>query len=208
MTHLLPNLPYSTSALSPVLSVRTLEIHHGKHHATYLAKLDQLIAGTNLEDQPLEAIIHATANDVSRRAIFNNAAQAWNHQFFWESMTMPGSRQPGAAAAKLIKATFGDVDSFAKAFVEAGRNHFGSGWVWALGTRSRIQIVTTANADTPIVRGKRPLLVCDLWEHAYYLDYQQARERFLQEFAAKLIDWERVEARLVGALKVEKKEAA
>lgn len=199
MSYELPPLPYAPDALSPVISERTLTIHHGKHHAGYLAKLKTLVAGTEFDRMALPEIIKRTADDHAHTAIFNNAAQAYNHQFFWESMTAPGKTSPGAIIKNAIETSFGDVASFHKSFIEAGKNHFASGWVWAVTVKNRIEIVTTANAGTPIVSGKTPLLVCDLWEHAYYLDYQQARDAFLTGFCAKLIDWDRMEARLVAA---------
>ncbi len=198
MAYELPPLPYAANALAPVISERTMEIHHGKHHATYLEKLKTLIAGTELHGASLADIIKRTSGDPAREEIFNNAAQAHNHQFFWESMAPPSANAPGGAVKKAIDASFGDVAGFRKALVEAGKKHFASGWVWAVAARNRIEIVTTANAGTPLGSGKTPLLVCDLWEHAYYLDYQQARDAFLTGFAGKLIDWKKVEARLNG----------
>ncbi len=199
MNYELPPLPYATGALSPVISERTLTIHHGKHHAGYLEKLKTLVAGTEFDGASLPDIIKRTAEDRAHTAIFNNAAQAHNHHFFWESMAAPGTTSPGTIIRNAIETSFGDVASFHKSFIEAGKNHFASGWVWAVGVKNRIEIVTTANAGTPLGSGKTPLLVCDLWEHAYYLDYQQARDKFLTGFCAKLIDWNRMEARLVAA---------
>lgn len=208
MTYELPPLPYATNALAPTIGTKTLEIHHGKHHAGYLTKLKTLIAGTDLDGASLQDIIKRTARDPARVAIFNNAAQAFNHEFFWESMAVPGTTSPSTNAKNAIKTSFGDMASFRKAFIDAGKEHFASGWVWAVAANNRIEIVTTANAGTPLDSGKTPLLVCDLWEHAYYLDYQQARDAFLAGFCAKLIDWNRFDARLAADSMVEKEVAA
>jgi len=208
MTYSLLPLPYETTALAPAISERTLTIHHGKHHAAYLAKLTTLVSGSDLDGLSIPEIIVRTAKAAARKSIFNNAAQAWNHQFFWESMAKPGTTTPSAAMKKALDASFGSVDAFGAALVDAGKNHFASGWVWAIAAKNRIEIVTTANAETPISSGTPALLVCDLWEHAYYLDYQQERKTFLDAFVAKLIDWNRVEARWNAAVAGVKKSAA
>jgi Fe-Mn family superoxide dismutase len=170
----LPPLPYAEDALTPVISSQTLSFHHGKHHKTYVETLNKLIAGTEFEGQPLEAIIAATAGKSSSTAIFNNAAQHWNHTFYWQCMKPKGGKPQGAMAAR-IDAAFGSYDDFKKAFAEAAVSQFGSGWAWLVVENDSLKVVKTGNAEVPFTKGQTPLLTIDVWEHAYYLDYQNRR---------------------------------
>jgi Fe-Mn family superoxide dismutase len=186
-------LPYSGSSLEPTISGRTLEFHYGKHHVGYLNKLNELIAG-RYDDASLEEIISASyQKDIP---IFNNAAQVYNHTFYWDSMT-PKHQPPSDRMMSLIKDCFGSFENFTKEFVQNGVGQFGSGWVWLIVSPEKgLQIVKTANADTPIVHGQKPLITCDVWEHAYYLDYQNRRPDYVGQFLDKLVNWEFAEANL------------
>ncbi|MDY0000911.1 MAG: superoxide dismutase [Polyangia bacterium] len=186
----LPPLPWDKSALEPHISARTFDFHHGKHHAAYVNNLNGLIAGTELADKPLEEIIRLTAADASRKGVFNNAAQVWNHSFFWSSMTPGGGKAPSGDLAALIDASFGGLDGFKEAFKKAAVGQFGSGWAWLISVGGKLEIRATANADTPLTQGVLPLLTCDVWEHAYYLDYQNRRPDFVQAFLDHLVSWD------------------
>jgi len=192
----LPYLPYSKDELEPHLSTRTLEFHHGKHHQAYVTNLNNLIKDTPFADKTLEAIIQETANDESNTAIFNNAAQVWNHTFFWNSMKPAGGGQPPEAVEKTLTSAFGSVDGFKEQFKKAGVGQFGSGWVWLVEDAGELKIIKTANAMTPLAMGMKALLTCDVWEHAYYLDYQNRRPDFIQVFLDNLVNWEFVAANL------------
>ena len=185
----LPNLPYAGDALEPHVSARTLEFHHGKHHKAYVDKLNAAIAGTDYADQSLEAII-AAANDASDAGVFNNAAQTWNHTFLWHSMSPKGGGEPSGALADAINKKYGDLAGFKEAFKSAAMGQFGSGWAWLVRTADGVEIVATGNADTPLVHGQTALLTLDVWEHAYYLDYQNKRDAYVDTFLDKLINWE------------------
>ncbi|MGD8326046.1 MAG: superoxide dismutase [Sphingomonadales bacterium] len=186
----LPPLPYASDALEPHMSAKTFSYHHGKHHAAYVNKLNGLIEGTDLADKSLEDIIQATAGKADAKGVFNNAAQVWNHTFFWNSMKPNGGGKPSGKLAEMINASFGSLDAFAEAFKNAGAGQFGSGWAWLVVDGDTLKIVTTANAETPITDGLKPLLTCDVWEHAYYLDYQNDRPGFLGVFLDKLANWD------------------
>ncbi len=192
----LPTLPYPREALEPHISARTLEFHHGKHHAAYVEKANGMVAGTDLAGKGLEEIIRAAAKDPARKGLFNNAAQAWNHAFFWQCMKPGGGRAPTGKIAERIKADFGGYDAFAKNFKEAGGGLFGSGWVWLQENGGKLEIWQGANADTPLAHGRKALLVADVWEHAYYLDYQNRRPDFLQAFLDHLVNWDFVNRNL------------
>ena len=187
----LPKLPYADDALAPVISANTISFHYGKHHATYVKVLNELIAGTPYEGLTLEEIVVRAAGDkdAAAKKIFNNAAQAWNHEFYWHSMTPKG----GAPTAKIKDAldkSFGGLDAFKKAFSAAAVGQFGSGWAWLVkGSDGALKIETTSNADTPIAHGGTPLLVADVWEHAYYLDYQNRRPDHVGAWLDKLANW-------------------
>lgn len=195
----LPDLPYPTNALAPHISKRTLDFHYGKHHASYVENGNKLLTDTSLADRPIEQVILAAAKDTSKSAVFNNAAQVWNHTFFWNSMRPKGGGRPSGDLAKRIDADFGSFDDFCAAFKKAAIGQFGSGWAWLVEDGDRLAVMTTANADLPLVHGKKPLLTIDVWEHAYYLDYQNRRPDFVQVFLEKLANWEFAEANLERA---------
>jgi Fe-Mn family superoxide dismutase len=186
----LPYLPYAEDALEPHYSARTISFHYDKHHAGYVSKLNLLIEGTHLERMPLEEIIQTAAANPDQAGLFNNAAQVWNHIFFWHSMQPGGSQKPGGELAEKIDSAFGSFEKFADEFKEAAATHFGSGWGWLVLDSGELEVVTTANAETPITQGFVPLLTVDVWEHAYYLDYQNRLPDFLQVFLENLANWE------------------
>jgi superoxide dismutase, Fe-Mn family len=167
----LPPLPYDKSALAPFISERTLEFHHGKHHAAYVTNGNNLIKDTPLADLPIEEIIKAVAGDPAKAGIFNNAAQVWNHSFFWNCMTPSGGGQPSGEIGQRIDAAFGSFDKFCEAFKTAAVTQFGSGWAWLVLDGGELKVTKTANADLPLAHGQKALLTVDVWEHAYYLDY-------------------------------------
>ncbi len=185
-----PTLPYPVNGLEPHISTATLEVHHGKHHRAYVEKTNLLIADTALANRSLEEIISMTAPRKRKSTLFNNAAQAWNHAFYWNSMSPNGGGEPHGVLADRIGKDFGNFTHFAEAFKSGATGHFGSGWAWLVITRGRLEIVVTANADTPIVHGKKPLLTTDVWEHAYYLDYQNRRADYVATFVDRLANWE------------------
>ncbi len=191
----LPKLPYARTALSPYISARTLDFHYGKHHAGYVRKLNAGIKGTPWADTSLEKIILGTAGKTPK--VFNNAAQTWNHSFYWTSMKPKGGGTPTGQLKSAIEASFGDVDAFRAAFLKAAGGLFGSGWTWLVKNGSNLEIRTTRNAGTPLVdHGVTPLLTLDVWEHAYYLDYQNGRKAYIQAWLDHLIDWEAAARRL------------
>jgi superoxide dismutase, Fe-Mn family len=186
----LPPLPYADNALEPVISEKTLSFHHGKHHRTYVENTNRLIAGTELADLSLEQIVTVTAGRADRANIFNNAAQAWNHSFYWRCLKPKGGGEPPAALKQKIEGAFGSVDACRKELANNAIAQFGSGWAWLVLEGSKLKVVNTANADTPITQGLRPLLTIDVWEHAYYLDYQNKRADHVQAVIDKLTNWE------------------
>lgn len=189
--HTLPPLPYPMNALEPHISQRTLEFHYGKHHQGYLNKLNELTQGTAMATQSLEEIILNTHGDNSKAAIFNNAAQVWNHTFYWESMSPNGGGQPSGALLDQIQSTFQSYDQFKTAFKEAAVTQFGSGWAWLVLDKNRaLKIIKTGNAENPMTQGLTPLLTCDVWEHAYYLDYQNRRPDYVSIFLDSLVNWD------------------
>jgi len=193
----LPALPYAADALEPVYSAQTFSFHHAKHHKAYVDNLNKLIVGTEFEGKSLIDIIKAS--DGTNPGVFNNSAQIWNHSFFWHSMTPNGGGAPIGAIADKIVADFGSFDAFADAFKTAGATQFGSGWAWlVLGTDGKLKVVKTANAETPLTKGETPILTIDVWEHAYYLDYQNMRPKFIEAFLDKLVNWEFANANLAG----------
>ena len=195
----LPSLPYAASALQPYISQATLDVHHGKHHQAYLNNLNGLVAGSGLATLSLEQIVQETAGKPDQGAIFNNAAQVWNHAFYWRSMKPGGGGPPTGQLAGLLAKTFGDYAAFAEAFKAAAVGQFGSGWAWLVLDGDDLGIVKTGNADTPIAHGQKPLLTIDVWEHAYYLDYQNRRPDYAQTFLDHLLDWDFANANLAGA---------
>jgi superoxide dismutase, Fe-Mn family len=190
MAIILPDLPYAKGALAPHISEKTLDFHHGKHHNTYVANLIKLIEGTELSGETLENIIKRTAGDAAKSGVFNNAAQVWNHTFYWQSMKPNGGGPPTGKTAEKINADLGGYQKFVEQFKNAGLTQFGSGWAWLVLNNGRLEVIKTANADTPIAHGLKPLLTVDVWEHAYYLDYQNRRGDYLDAFIGKLINWE------------------
>ena len=196
MTITLPALPYGKDALAPHISAQTLDFHHGKHHNAYVSNLNKLIEGTDLANATLEDIIKKTAQDAGKAGIFNNAAQAWNHTFYWQSMKPNGGGLPTGKIAAQIDADFDGYDTFSEQLKNAGLTQFGSGWAWLVLNKNKLEIMKTANADTPIAHGVKPLLTVDVWEHAYYLDYQNGRGTYLDVFIKSLINWEFVNSNL------------
>lgn len=192
----LPDLPYAKDALAPYISARTLEFHHGKHHKAYVDNTNKLIEGTALANEPLETIMRNAAGDVSKAGLFNNAAQVWNHSFYWQCIKPKGGGMPAGAIADKIKITWGSFEKFAEEFKNAGVTQFGSGWAWLVLDGNTLKLTKTANADTPIAHGLKPLLTVDVWEHAYYLDYQNRRPDYLTVFIENLINWDFVNANL------------
>jgi len=186
----LPPLPYAENSLEPVITAKTLSFHHGKHHKAYVDNLNKLIVGTDYSDLSLEEIIKGTAGRTERAAIFNNAAQIWNHTFYWNSLSPKGGGEPPAALKQKIEASFGSVDAFKKEFAAAAVSQFGSGWAWLILEDGKLKVVKTANAEDPLATGKKPLLTIDVWEHAYYLDYQNRRPDYVNAVLDKLINWQ------------------
>jgi superoxide dismutase, Fe-Mn family len=192
----LPDLPYAKDALAPYISANTLDYHHGKHHKTYVDNLNKLIAGTDLEGKTLDEIIKIAAKDPSKAGIFNNAAQIWNHSFYWQCLKPQGGGAPAGAVAAKINATFGSYDKLVDELKNAGVTQFGSGWAWLVLDGNDLKITKTPNADTPLVHGQKALLTIDVWEHAYYLDYQNRRPDYLTAVIQNLINWDFVNANL------------
>ena len=187
----LPPLPYKEDALEPHISARTLSFHHGKHHNAYVTKLNELTQGTDLEKKSLEEIIRISVNNADKVAIFNNAAQDWNHTFYWHSMRPQGGGEPKGNLAEKITKDFGSFGEFAELFKQAGVGQFGSGWAWlVLDKDGNLKVTKTPNADLPMVHGQKALLTCDVWEHAYYLDYQNRRPDYISIFLKNLANWD------------------
>jgi superoxide dismutase, Fe-Mn family len=187
-----PKLPYALDALEPHISKNTLDFHYGKHHQAYVTNLNKLIDGSDLADASLEDIIKATAGDSAKAGIFNNAAQVWNHSFYWASMSANGGKLSDARLSGLIDSSFGSFDKFKSEFAAAGATQFGSGWAWLIQNGDKLEIIKTANADTPLAHGQHALLTMDVWEHAYYLDFQNKRPDYINTFIDKLINWDHV----------------
>jgi Fe-Mn family superoxide dismutase len=183
-------LPYAPDALEPYISARTMSFHYGKHHQAYVDNLNKLVASTPMAQEPLEKIIQDTAGVADKSAVFNNAAQVWNHTFFWQSMNARGGGKPAGRLLELIEKSFGSFDEFKNSFKSAAVSQFGSGWVWLVQDGDMLKIVKTSNADTPVAHGQTVLLTCDVWEHAYYLDYQNRRGDFVQAFLDHLANWD------------------
>ena len=186
----LPPLPYAENALEPIITAKTMSFHYGKHHKGYVDNLNKLIAGTEYAVLSLEKIITSTAGQPERTAIFNNAAQNWNHTFYWNSLRPNGGGEPPAALKRKIEASFGSVDACKKELAGAAVAQFGSGWAWLVLEGDKLKVVKTANADIPMTKGLKPVLVIDVWEHAYYLDYQNRRVDYANAVLDKLINWE------------------
>ena len=192
----LPTLPYADTALEPYYSAKTFSFHHGKHHKAYVDNLNKLLPGSPFEDSSLEEIILAVAGDATKAGFFNNAAQVWNHTFFWNCMKPGGGGAPSGALAAKIDAAFGSYEKFAEQFKAAAVGRFGSGWAWLVLDGGELKIMSTPNAETPMTGGKKALLTVDVWEHAYYLDFQNRRPDFVQTFLDQLVNWDFVVANL------------
>lgn len=196
----LPPLPYKEDALEPHISGRTLSFHYGKHHQAYVTNLNNLIQDTPFAQKTMEEIIQASARDADKVAIFNNAAQSWNHTFYWHSLKPNGGGQPTGSLANKITADFGSFEKFAELFKQAGVGQFGSGWAWlVVDGDGSLKITKTSNADLPMVHGQKALLTCDVWEHAYYLDYQNRRPDYLDIFLKHLANWDFAQKNFEGA---------
>jgi len=194
--HLLPPLPYAENALDPVISARTIGIHYGKHHKTYVDNLNKLITDTELTGLTLQEIMSKTAGQVDKAGIFNNAAQVWNHTFYWNSLSQKGGGEPPVVLKQKIENSFGDLDSCKKELATAAMTQFGSGWAWLIMNGDKLEVTKTANAELPLTKGIKPLLVIDVWEHAYYLDYQNRRVDYVNAVIEKLINWGFAESNL------------
>ena len=193
----LPALPYAKDALEPHISAETLDFHHGKHHNTYVVNLNGLVEGTENADKSLEEIIMDSAGDASKAGLFNNAAQIWNHTFYWNCMAPNGGGAPTGELAAKIDAAFGSYDAFKEQFKQACLTQFGSGWGWLVANENGdLEIMKTPNADLPMAHGKKALLTCDVWEHAYYIDFRNARPGYVDTFLDKLVNWEFVASQL------------
>lgn len=186
----LPPLPYADNALEPVISAKTISFHWGKHHRGYMNKLNKLIAGTEYADMTLEKIIMSTAGKAEKTAIFNSAAQFWNHTFYWQSLTPKGGGEPPIALKQKIEASFGTVDACKKELISMAVSQFGNGWVWLVLDGGKLRAIKTGNAGVPLTKGMKPLLTIDVWEHAYYLDYQNRRTDYVKAVLDKRINWE------------------
>jgi len=185
----LPPLPFAEDALAPVISANTLSFHYGKHHKAYVDNLNKLVAGTEYEGMSLEQIVQATAGKSDKAGIFNNAAQVWNHTFYWNCLRGNGGGTPTGDIGRRVEAAFNGFDNFKKELANAAVTQFGSGWAWLVAEGDSLKIVKTPNAETPFVKGQRPLLTIDVWEHAYYLDFQNKRPDYVTTFLDKLLNW-------------------
>jgi superoxide dismutase, Fe-Mn family len=196
MSFQLPPLPWPENALEPAISAKTISFHYGKHHAAYVNKTNELIKGTPNEKLGLEDLIKSAAKE--KGPLFNNAAQIWNHTFFWSSMRPKGGGEPTGEVASMIRDSFGGLDKFKEEFKNAAVGQFGSGWAWLVLDGGKLKVTKTANAESPLVTAQRALLTCDVWEHAYYLDYQNRRPDFVQTFLDQLVNWDFVAKNLKG----------
>lgn len=195
----LPALPYDSAALEPHITAHTLSFHYAKHHQAYVTNLNNLIKDTDLADKSLEDIMKASAGDAAKAGIFNNSAQVWNHTFYWHSMKPNGGGKPTGAIATKIDADFGSYDKFVELFKAAAATQFGSGWAWlVVGTDGKLAVTKTGNADSPLVHDHKALLTIDVWEHAYYLDFQNRRPDYISTFLDKLVNWDFANANLAG----------
>lgn len=196
----LPDLPYAKNALEPHISAETLEFHHDKHHAAYVNKLSELLPGSGLEGKELDEIIKATAGDSSKATIFNQAAQVWNHTFYWNCLTANGGGEPTGDLKAKIEEAFGSYAKFREEFKNAAVSQFGSGWAWLVADSvgGQLSITKTANADTPLAHNQVAVLTCDVWEHAYYIDYRNRRPDYVDTFLDKLVNWDYANAKYKG----------
>ena len=192
----LPKLDYKKTALAPIMSEKTLDLHHGKHHQTYITNLNKFILDSGMEKMSLEEIILNASKDKSKTAIFNNASQHWNHILFWKCMKPNGGGKIPPKLETKIKSDFGNFANFKKEFIQAGITQFGSGWCWLSLNNGKLVVSKTPNAENPLIKNMKPLLGCDVWEHSYYVDYQSRRPEYLENFFDKLINWEFVASNL------------
>jgi len=199
MAYELPDLPYDYNALEPYMSARTLEFHHDKHHAKYVSTFNEMTKDTELEEKPIEDVIKIAFQDSSKSGIFNNGAQAWNHTFYWNCLTPNGGGTPSGDLAEKLNAAFGGFDKFKEEFKNAAATQFGSGWAWLVSDGGTLKVTKTSNAENPIAHGQTPLLTLDVWEHAYYLDYQNKRPDFIQAFLDQMVNWDFVAKNLATA---------
>jgi Fe-Mn family superoxide dismutase len=199
MAYELTALPYDYTALEPYISKSTLEFHHDKHHAAYVSKFNDAVKGTDLEDKSIEVAIKALAGDPAKAGVFNNAAQAWNHTFYWHSMKPSGGGVPTGDLAQKIEADFGSFAQFVEAFKTAGATQFGSGWAWLVLDGGTLKVTKTLNADNPLTSNQVPLFTMDVWEHAYYLDYQNKRPDYIDAFLNNLVNWDFAAQNLAAA---------
>jgi Fe-Mn family superoxide dismutase len=199
MPVVLPSLPYAYDALLPHVSKETLEFHHGRHHRAYVETVNRLIKDTRLAGLDLESLMTEAAKDPSLRALLNNAAQAWNHTFLWRSLRPPGGGPSTGAIADRIRVDFGSHERLAERLIVAATTQFGSGWAWLVLDGDSLQVMQTANADTPLLHGKVPLLTIDVWEHAYYIDYRNRRDAYVKAVVDYLLDWDFANANLERA---------
>ena len=196
----LPDLPYDYEALAPYMSAKTLHLHHDKHHQAYVTNLNNLIEGTEFAGKPLEEIVTGSYGDAAKQGIFNNAGQHWNHNLFWRIMKKGGGGNPGGELAKRIDDAFGSFEAFKEQFKTAGVTQFGSGWAWLAVQDDQLKVLKTPNGENPLVHGMRPILGIDVWEHAYYVDYENRRPEYVAAFLNQLVNWTEVEAELHKAL--------
>ena len=196
MSFELPKLDYADNALSPIMSEETLDLHHGKHHQTYITNLNNFIKDTDMADKSLENIILDSSKDKAKAGIFNNASQHWNHNLFWKCMKPSGGGKIPPKLEKRIVDDLGSVEQFKKDFIQAGTTQFGSGWCWLSISNGKLVVTKTANAANPLIENMKPILGCDVWEHSYYIDYKNRRPEYLNNFVEKLINWEYVESLL------------
>lgn len=190
MTFKLPELPYARDALAPHISENTINFHYGKHHQAYVTNLNKLVEGSDLASKTLEEVIKISAGDKAKTAIFNNAAQVWNHTFYWHSMKPNGGGKPNDQLLKKIDADFGSYEGFVNEFKNAGASQFGSGWAWLVVDNGKLKVTKTTNAETPLTSPAKALMTMDVWEHAYYLDYQNARPNYIDTFLNHLVNWD------------------
>ena len=196
MTFKLPALDYSKSSLAPIMSQETLDLHHGKHHQTYITNLNKFIEGSDMSQMTLEEIIIHSSKDKSKSGIFNNASQHWNHMLFWKCMKPGGGGSMPKKLNDRIVSDFGSVEELKKQFIQAGVTQFGSGWCWLSIKNGKLVVSKTPNAENTLIHNMKPILGCDLWEHSYYVDYKNRRPEYLENFYEKLINWEFVESNL------------
>jgi len=195
----LPPLPWAENALAPAISAETIGFHYGKHHRGYVDNLNRMIAGTDLETAPLEKIVSATATNPDKAAVFNNAAQVWNHTFYWNSLSPKGGGPPDGELRKKLEASFGSFEKFKEELAAAAKTQFGSGWAWLVQDGAALKVTKTPNAETPLTQGVKPLLTIDVWEHAYYLDYQNRRPDYVAAVIDKLLNWSFAAANMAKA---------